>query len=565
MVFKKGNFLIVSIVTLLLAYFGLCSIALGVESDDLSPSKKTETTSDRLEPPVKTDWNTGTYGPTMMSTSSEEVTPFGSYLFSGGFRGVRADGLNPTYRIAPGDQVTLRIWGLVDIDRVMPVDAQGNIFIPSVGPVKVQGITHSELDSTVRRAVKTIYPENVYVYTNLQGVQPVGVFVTGYVKSPGRYAGTPNDSLLYFLDQAGGIDRILGSYRKIKIIRNGETIDFVDLYGFLLSGTLPRPQFREGDTIIVAERGATVTVGGEVDRLYRYELFLNELQGREILKLARLQADASHVLLRGIRSIGPISVYYPLDKFSSAVLQDGDDVVFSADQRKESIVIKIEGSFIGPSRYVLPKDATLLELLDAIEVPEMLTDVNSISVRRKSIADRQKSSLKESLRRLETTYLGAPSSTPEEAQIRVREAELIKSFVERASKVTPNGRLVVSQNGNISNIRLQDGDVITIPERSDSLLVSGEVILAQSFVYSYGTNVNEYIRKSGGFTQHADKKRILIVRQSGEISDSFKVKLRAGDEILVLPVVPTKNLQLATSISQILYQIAIAAKVAIDL
>ncbi|OIN08008.1 capsid assembly protein [Oceanisphaera psychrotolerans] len=514
-----------------------------------------------------TNWQSGRYGPVSQNTRSISASPpsFGSHLFSGGFRGVRADGLNPDYVITPGDQVTLRVWGAIEIDRVLPVDAQGNIFIPGVGPVKVQGIRHGELDGRVRSAVNSIYSNNVQVYTNLQGVQPVSVFVTGYVQNPGRFAGTPNDSMLYFLDQAGGIDDATGSYRKVKVIRHGKTIASADLYDFLINGKLPRPQFKDGDTIVVAERGPTIAVEGDVARPYRYELTTGSMTGQELQQLARLKSNVTHALLRGTRASGPVSNYLELSDFARQPLSGGDLVVFSSDMRDDTIVVQLEGSYYGPSRFALPRDARLHELLDAVAVPETMTEVNSISLKRVSVAERQKQALDESLARLETTYLGASSATPEEAEIRVREAELISRFIERAREVEPNGRLVLASNGTISDIRLQDGDVITIPEKSDSLLISGEVLVPQSVVFNSGRSVKDYIAGAGGFTQHADEKRILVVRQNGEVREAGNVTLRPGDEILVLPVVPTKNLQLATSITQILYQLAIAAKVAIDL
>jgi len=77
--------------------------------------------------------------------------------------------------------------------------------------------------------------------------------------------------------------------------------------------------------------------------------------------------------------------------------------------------------------------------------------------------------------------------------------------------------------------------------------------------------VEDYIDTAGGFSQHADDNRILVVRMNGEVRQAEDVRTRPGDEILVLPKVPTKNIQLATSISQILFQIAVATKVAIDL
>ncbi len=530
------------------------------QAQQLSPADQAVTNNN-------TNWQNGRYGPVRQNTAlaSAGSPSFGSHLFSGGFRGVRADGLNPDYMITPGDQITLRVWGAVDIDRVLPVDTQGNIFIPGAGPVRVQGIRHSELDSRVRMAVNSIYSNNVQVYTNLQGVQPVSVFVTGYVQNPGRFAGTPNDSLLYFLDQAGGIDDATGSYRKVQVLRHGKTIASADLYDFLIDGKLPRPQFKDGDTIVVAERGPTVTVEGDVARVYRYELTPNDMTGQALQQLARVKPNVTHVLLRGARATGPVSSYIELGDFGQQPLNSGDQVIFSSDMRDNTIVVQLEGSYYGPSRFALPRDARLHELLDAIAVPRSMTDVNSISLKRVSVAERQKQALEESLARLETTYLGASSATPEEAEIRVREAELISRFIERARKVEPNGRLVLANNGTINDIRLQDGDVITIPEKHDSLLISGEVLVPQSVIFHPDRSAQDYIAGAGGFTQHADEKRILVVRQNGEVREADNVALRPGDEILVLPVVPTKNLQLATSITQILYQLAIAAKVAIDL
>ncbi|NWO04305.1 MAG: polysaccharide biosynthesis/export family protein [Alteromonadaceae bacterium] len=521
------------------------------------------------EQQVRADWRSARYGKvqTQEQLQAEEdlVKPFGHHLFNGGFSGVRSDGLNPAYRVVPGDQITLRVWGAIEIERVLPVDAKGNLFIPGIGPVQVQGTTNQQLNSKVTSAIKSVYPEQVQVYTNLQGVQPVSVFVTGYVEKPGRYAGTPTDSLLYFIDQAGGIDSRLGSYRHITLRRNNQVLEYIDLYDFLLDGKLPRPQFKDGDTLVIEERGPAVVVTGDVQRDYRYELAPKEMTGQALLQLARTKSGVSHVLLRGDRASGPVSSYLPVEDFAEQRLSSGDEVLFSSDKRDETIVVQMEGSFYGPSRYALPKDVRLRELLDAIAVPRELTDTRSISLRRESVAKQQEEALEESLRRLETNYLGAPSATPQEAEIRLKEAELISNFVERASEVEPTGRLVVSHNDQISNIRLQDGDVITLPEYSDSVMISGEVLVPQSVVYKRGMSVRDYIETSGGFSQHADDDRILVVRQNGEVRRAENVSPRPGDEILVMPKVPTKNIQLATSISQILYQIAVATKVAIDL
>ena len=551
--------------TLALLSLPLTASALGLGDVRLLPERDAASNlPDPVREQSRTDWSQGSYG-MLGSNQIDGIRPFGSHLFNGGFSGNRADGLNDNYKIVPGDQITLRIWGAIEIERMMPVDSQGNIFIPGIGPIQVQGLTNSALNSRVTQAVRAVYPENVSVYTNLQGVQPVAVYVTGFVTNPGRYAGTPSDSMLYFLDQAGGIDDQLGSYRSVRVLRNQQIIARADLYDFLLKGELPHIQFRDGDTIVVEERGPSVVVTGDVERQLRYELQPGAMKGQSILQLARLKSDVSHVLLRGARTQGPVSIYVPISEFPDYPLQSGDEVLFSADQRDETIVVQIEGSFYGPSRFALPRDARLVELLDAIAVPQNLTDVRSISIRRESVAQRQKASLMDSLRRLENTYLGASSSTNEEASIRVREAELISQFVAKARQVEPSGRLVVAHNDQLTDIRLQDRDVITLPEISDSVLISGEVLVPQSVVYQPGLSAMDYISGAGGFTQHADNRQIMVVRLNGEVRNARDVTLRPGDEILVLPKVPTKNLQLATSITQILANIAIVAKVALDL
>ena len=525
----------------------------------------------RVEPPVndtpRADWRSGTYGPVanQPQQNPDALPPFGANLFTGGFRGAMGDGLNADYQVKPGDQITVRAWGAFEFDRVLPVDAQGNIFIPGSGPLNVEGQNSQQVDSRVRGAITSVYPENVQVYTNVQGVQPVAVFVTGYVENPGRFAGTPNDSVLYFLDQAGGIDQDLGSYRQIRVIRNDQTVATVDLYDFLINGSIARPQFQDGDTIVVEERGPAIAVVGDVHREHRYELIGNQLSGAELVELARLRSGVSHVLLRGDRSDGPMAQYFPLNEFYTQTIRSGDEVAFSADQRSETIVVEVEGSYYGPSRFALPRDARLSELLDAIPVPENMTAVESISLQRESVKQQQQQSMEDSLRRLETTYLSAQSSTNEEAQIRAQEAELIQNFVQRARELEPSGRLVVAYNDRIADIRLQDGDVITIPEISDSILISGEVLVPQAAVYRPGMSVIDYVESAGGFTQRADDDHILLVRQNGAVENARNTPLRPGDEILVMPEAPTHNLQLAATLTQILYQVAVATRVAVDL
>jgi protein involved in polysaccharide export with SLBB domain len=503
--------------------------------------------------------------PNSKTSHREGPRPFGANLFDGGFTQNGEDGLNPGYIIQPGDQVAVRIWGATEFNQVLRVDARGNIFIPKVGPVRVGGVPNRDLDARVTYAVRSVFTDNVRVYTSLNGAQPVAVFVTGYVPHPGRFSGIPSNSALHFIDQAGGVDEERGSYRSIKIMRDGKPLADLDLYSFLLEGILPTLQFRDGDTIVVGVRNSVVTVTGDVTNSAVFELKQATAQGIELTNQALIEPGVSYVAVSGIREAKPFSVYLPLEKFNNFSLRDGDAVKFSADQHDTVIVVEVEGAHLGPSTYAVPRDTRLQEVLDYIAVDPVLADVGALSLRRKSVAERQKQALEESLRRLESRYLKASSSTDAEARIRAQEAELISEFVQRARGAEPSGRLVVASNGEVANILLQQGDTITIPRRSDSVLLSGEVFVTQAMLHRDSLRARDYVSLAGGFTDQAETRRIVVIHSNGEVTTNKNPVVRAGDEIIVMPKVTTKNLQLGSVLADILYKVAIATSVAMNI
>ena len=122
-----------------------------------------------------------------------------------------------------------------------------------------------------------------------------------------------------------------------------------------------------------------------------------------------------------------------------------------------------------------------------------------------------------------------------------------------------------------ASIRLEDEDKIIIPGSSSIIAVQGEVNFPNTQVFDDNDRVKDYIKRAGGFTQNADKNRIVILRLSGEIQmthDKFiklsSPRLYPGDEIIVLPRVDRKRLPVFRDLSQVIYNIAIATKVVLD-
>jgi len=494
--------------------------------------------------------------------STDGPAPFGADLFQGNFAKGVFDELNGDYVIMPGDRIIVRLWGAHKFDGVLDVDAQGNLFLPEVGPVPVVGLKHAQLPQVVAERVRSVYTNNVEVYTNLINTQPVALYVTGFVTRPGRYAGGPTDSMLYYLDQAGGIDAERGSFRNIRILRDGRLLVKVDLYPFILDGSLPRPRLEEGDVILVGERGAGVIAQGQVRNSARFEFPSDaRITGRQLADLATPLHKVSHVSVVGARNGAPYNTYVAIEEFQQMTLEDGDAVNFLADTPGVTIMVAATGAIVGASRYPVKKDTRLLELLYYIPVEPELANLNGIHINRKSVAEQQKKALEESLRRLEESSLTATSQSVDEANIRVREAELIAQFVAKAHSVKPVGTVVVGHDGKLRDINLEDGDVVVIPAKSDVVLISGEVIMPQAVVYSEGKNSRDYIALAGGFSHRADQRHILVAKPNGEVLSAAETNIAPGDHIMVLPKFHTKNLQTLKDISQILYQIAIATRV----
>lgn len=486
--------------------------------------------------------------------------PFGANLFTGQFQSQRNDGLNPSYRLIPGDKVALHMWGQVTIDEILTVDPKGNIFIPEVGEVKVAGIPSSKISTLVKQKVATVFKEGEGVYVSLVTATPISVYVTGAVLKPGQYTGVASNSVLSFLFKAGGIDAKRGSYRSVKVLRHNHEIAKFDLYPFLRKGQIKHIKFQNGDTIVVGELGSTIEVKGDSLNPYRFEFLGRQVTGRQLIQYARPAAKVTHVAISGARNRKPWSVYIPYQQFLNARLLDGDKIRFASDSLTSVMGIRVEGSFLGNSFYSVKKGSRLKEVLDYIGVDKEVADIKNIYLKRKSVAAQQKKNLARSIQRLERTLLTAPSESDGEASIRAKEAELMLKYIEHAQETQVEGQVVVSENGQIANIRLEKNDVIVIPQKSDVITVSGEVLIPQAMVYAQNASIKDYIGRAGGFAQRADLKRLVVRHLNGKVDIGLNPLILPGDQIMVFPKVDPKERQNVKDWIQIIYQIAISAK-----
>lgn len=497
----------------------------------------------------------------ILSAPSSKV--FGANIFSGAFSQQQFSGFNPDYQIAIGDRITLRMWGAFNHEFVHTVDAQGNIFIPNVGPVNVLGVRNGDLNDQVTERIKQVYRANVGVYATLEAAQPVKVYVTGFVRQPGLFGGLSSDSVLYYLDKAGGIDLDRGSFLDVSVLRNGKVRGRFNLYQFLLAGRIEALQLNDGDTIIVGSRKHTVLVSGEATNPYQFEFSEPRVSVAKVIELAKPMANATHLSIIRKQGYERRSEYYPLNDAGSVMVEDGDEINITADKYPGTILVRVGGAHLGEHSLILPYGAKLSAAMARLR-PAPQANLRAMQLFRKSVAGRQKEMLEASLRGLEAYVLTARSATAEEAVLRTKEAELVLQFVERARSIDPKGQILLAGKQGAFETLLEDGDTLYIPEKSSLVMVHGEVLFPNAIVYDSRSTAEDYVQQAGGYTQNADGSRLIVMHQDGSFGSNGE-KIGAGDEIMVLPKVDTKNVEVARGISQIIYQIAVAAKVVFGL
>jgi len=191
------------------------------------------------------------------------------------------------------------------------------------------------------------------------------------------------------------------------------------------------------------------------------------------------------------------------------------------------------------------------------------------------VKERQRLMLHAALKSLEATALTPRAGTTDEALLRKEEAALFLQWVERAKKIEPTGQVLIAQAAGRDQLLLENGDILRVPTKDGLVLVSGEVLFPNTIAFDSKLALEDYIRRSGGYTQNADSSRILIAHRDGSFdeapgergffgSDNGRNAIRAGDEILVLPKIQVKWRQIAKELTQMIFQIALAAKVVMN-
>ncbi|WP_162851107.1 SLBB domain-containing protein [Panacagrimonas perspica] len=172
-----------------------------------------------------------------------------------------------TVTLAPGDSVTMTVFGRPELTLTGYVSDSGTIDVPLAGSIPVAGLSPTQ----AAERVATAYREGEYlidpqVNIVLAAIRSQQISVVGEVVRPGRFPMDTRTTILDALAQAGGISP-LGAERAFILRRSMDGVERfeVDLQDLLSAGSGQVVQIRAGDTIVIP-KAPLFYIYGEVSR-----------------------------------------------------------------------------------------------------------------------------------------------------------------------------------------------------------------------------------------------------------------------------------------------------------
>jgi protein involved in polysaccharide export with SLBB domain len=239
--------------------------------------------------------------------------------------------------------------------------------------------------------------------------------------------------------------------------------------------------------------------------------------------------------------------------------------------------VEVKGEVRFPGVYPISRGEQLSKLIErAGGVTDMAFTEGAVFLR-EDLREREKQRLAELSQRLEADLAALSLKLAQEEVGQTPSLSIVRELGEQLRGVKPTGRLVIDLPRLITDTRggrrsqydvtLMDGDRLYIPPITQEVMVTGEVFYPTSHLYKRGLDRQEYVKMSGGTTRKADDKNVYVIRADGSVvTETPRIgagragDIEPGDTIIVpLDVDRVRPIALWSSISQIIYQLAIAA------
>lgn len=280
------------------------------------------------------------------------------------------------YKLGPGDEVIIDIWGENERSLREEISPEGNIMVEQVGPVYLNGLTIKEANAKLRGVFGQIYagvsgdsPASE-VRVTLGRLRTIQVNVMGEVEMPGTYRLSSFATVFHALYQAGGVTDI-GTLRNIRVLRSGREVASVDIYKYLFHGDSKDDiRLEEGDIVLVPSYDLLVEVTGCVKRPMRYEMEAGEPLSQLLAYAGGFTGDAYGREVRVVRTMGREHELFNVDSvgYGTFALMDGDSVAVGRVLDRYANRIEVQGAVYRPGMYELGEGThTVRELIGRAE------------------------------------------------------------------------------------------------------------------------------------------------------------------------------------------------------
>lgn len=407
----------------------------------------------------------------------------------------------PNYRLGPGDEVVIDIWGASQNTIRQQVSPDGTINLEQLGPVFLSGMTIDRAQQYLTGELRKIYSDQSnQIRVTLGNTRTIQINVMGEVVQPGTYALSAFSTVFHALYRAGGVSGI-GSLRNVKVSRGGQIVATVDVYQFIMQGkTRDDIRLEEGDVIIVPAYDALVQITGNVKRPMRYEMKKGETLSTLLKYAGGFTSDAYTKSLRIVRQNGKEYQVNTVDDtdYSVCKMHDGDVVTAEAILDRFTNKLEVRGAVYRPGIYELGgKLNTVRELVDKAD--GLMADAFTGRA---------------------VLYRERENKTREVKQIDIR----------------------AIMDGTQPDIPLQKNDVLYIPSIHDledlgNVQIYGEVAHPGDYPYADNMTLEDLVITAGGLRESASVVRVDVARRikdpkstesSATIGQTFSFGLKDG-------------------------------------
>ncbi len=276
------------------------------------------------------------------------------------------------YIIGAGDEINIDVWGASQQSYSLVVNTNGDINIPLIGPVYLSGLTLKAVEGKVKNKLSLIYSDLIntnprtFASVSIGKIKAIRINLLGEVFAPGTYTVPGTASLFNVLYLSGGPNK-QGSFRDIRLIRNGKIVANLDVYDYIVNGnSLVNVPLMDNDVVIVPPYINRVKVDGEFKRTGIFESKDDETVADMIKYAGGFTESAYKSTIKLYGNNGKEKIFKEVipETMSDIYLHTGDRIFVDKILDRYKNIVTIKGAVFNPGDFEFVEGLTLKQLIN---------------------------------------------------------------------------------------------------------------------------------------------------------------------------------------------------------